>query len=215
MPSNNPRSNQPTAPFGGPPNRRSTTSIAITLIALVVFGVLQMSKGGLGNLFGGAVESTAQPTQTMPVAQVATVHTNSARATATPRSTPTPKASSANQPRPTRTPRPTALSSPTANAPPVVQVSDLPTVALADLPTEAQQTVSLIDQGGPFPYSRDGVAFENRERILPRQPKSYYHEYTVVTPGSSDRGARRVIMGQGGEMYYTDDHYATFREIVR
>jgi ribonuclease T1 len=91
----------------------------------------------------------------------------------------------------------------------------LPAVALADLPPEAQHTVSLIDQGGPFPYSRDGIVFENRERILPRKGSGYYHEYTVITPGSNDRGARRIITGQDGEMYYTDDHYESFREIVR
>lgn len=96
------------------------------------------------------------------------------------------------------------------------QTSDgLETVNLADLPTQARQTVALIDAGGPFPYSRDGVVFSNRERILPRQAKGWYHEYTVKTPGSSDRGARRIITGKDGAMYYTSDHYKTFRRIVR
>lgn len=91
----------------------------------------------------------------------------------------------------------------------------LGTVDLADLPPQARQTVELIDAGGPFPYSRDGVVFANRERLLPRQAKGWYHEYTVKTPGSSDRGARRIITGKDGAMYYTDDHYDSFRRIVR
>jgi isoleucyl-tRNA synthetase len=75
-------------------------------------------------------------------------------------------------------------------------------------------TLALIDQGGPFPHAQDGQVFQNRERVLPRQPTAYYHEYTVETPGSADRGARRIVTGRGGEQFYTDDHYASFREIV-
>lgn len=89
------------------------------------------------------------------------------------------------------------------------------TVVLSDLPAQARRTVALIDAGGPYPYSRDGVVFANRERLLPRQVKGWYHEYTVRTPGSSDRGARRIITGRDGAMYYTDDHYETCRRIVR
>ena len=91
----------------------------------------------------------------------------------------------------------------------------LPVVALASLPAEAQDTVALIDAGGPFPYDRDGVVFENRERLLPSEPTGYYHEYTVPTPGSSDRGARRIITGSAREMYWTDDHYQSFERIAR
>ncbi len=86
-------------------------------------------------------------------------------------------------------------------------------VALADLPPEAHTTLRLIDQGGPFPYRRDGVVFGNYERRLPMRPRGYYHEYTVPTPGARDRGARRIIAGNDGERYYTDDHYRTFRRI--
>ena len=87
------------------------------------------------------------------------------------------------------------------------------TVSLAQLPAEARKTVALIHAGGPFPYSRDGIVFGNREAQLPRQRRGYYHEYTVPTPGARDRGARRIIAGERGELYYTDDHYRTFRRI--
>ena len=82
------------------------------------------------------------------------------------------------------------------------------------LPPEARQTIALIRAGGPFPYSRDGVVFNNREGQLPKKARGYYHEYTVKTPGARDRGARRIIAGREGELYYTDDHYRTFRRII-
>lgn len=91
--------------------------------------------------------------------------------------------------------------------------TELPRVALADLPAEAAQAVALIRAGGPFPYDRDGVVFENREGLLPAESSGYYHEYTVPTPGASDRGARRIIEGSGGELYWTDDHYRSFERI--
>jgi ribonuclease T1 len=94
------------------------------------------------------------------------------------------------------------------------RASDLPPVQLDELPQEAVDTLQLIAQGGPFPYSRDGVTFENREEILPDKPEDWYQEYTVPTPGSDDRGARRLVVGQNSEVYYTDDHYETFRELV-
>ena len=90
----------------------------------------------------------------------------------------------------------------------------LPTIALAKLPPEARTTVQLIEQGGPFPYRQDGATFQNREGHLPKRPAGYYKEYTVITPGSPDRGARRIIAGQGGELYYTDDHYDTFKRVI-
>jgi ribonuclease T1 len=96
----------------------------------------------------------------------------------------------------------------------------LQTVALANLPSQAQETERLIRAGGPFPYEKDGSRFGNRERLLPVQPRGYYREYTVKTPGSRDRGARRIVCG-GQEptnpdaCFYTDDHYASFRRIVK
>jgi len=83
------------------------------------------------------------------------------------------------------------------------------------LPPEAIATLELIERGGPFPYDRDGTTFQNRERLLPDRPRGYYREYTVETPGSRDRGARRIVTGgQPPEVYYyTDDHYRSFRQL--
>ncbi|MFI6940044.1 ribonuclease domain-containing protein [Streptomyces sp. NPDC050418] len=89
------------------------------------------------------------------------------------------------------------------------------TVQEGELPAEARQTLRLIDEGGPFPYAKDGATFGNFERILPRQKRGYYREYTVRTPGERDRGARRIVTGRGGEFYYTDDHYDTFKAVLR
>ena len=86
-------------------------------------------------------------------------------------------------------------------------------VRVAQLPKEAQETLARIDKGGPFPYARDGIVFQNREQLLPKRASAYYRENTVVTPGESDRGARRVIVGVGGERYYTADHYGSFVRI--
>ena len=86
-------------------------------------------------------------------------------------------------------------------------------IAIAGLPPEARNTLQLIKQGGPFPYPRDGVVFGNYEHVLPQQPRGYYHEYTVKTPGAHNRGARRIVCGIVPECYYTDDHYRSFRRI--
>jgi ribonuclease T1 len=91
----------------------------------------------------------------------------------------------------------------------------LASVQESKLPAEARQTLELIDRGGPFPYAKDGAVFGNLERLLPAHQRGYYHEYTVPTPGSRDRGARRIVIGQGGEIYYTDDHYDSFRAVLR
>lgn len=88
------------------------------------------------------------------------------------------------------------------------------TVALSSLPPQATQTVQLIEQGGPFPYPQDGEIFNNAEHRLPEEPRGYYHEYTVPTPGSPDRGARRIITGAANrDFYYTPDHYETFHRV--
>jgi len=92
--------------------------------------------------------------------------------------------------------------------------SGVKVVAVADLPGEAQAMLKLIDQGGPYPYSRDGVVFGNLEKLLPKHDRGYYHEYTVKTPGEKDRGARRIVTGNGGQRYYSDDHYKSFRRIA-
>ncbi|NJD31229.1 MAG: ribonuclease [Gammaproteobacteria bacterium] len=83
------------------------------------------------------------------------------------------------------------------------------------LPPEAIGTLHAIERGGPYPYARDGVVFQNRERRLPGRPRGYYREYTVETPGAGDRGARRIVAGGDPPevFYYTDDHYRTFRRV--
>ena len=93
--------------------------------------------------------------------------------------------------------------------------SRLPTIGVAELPKEGRETLALIRKGGPYPYAKDGTIFSNRERILPKQPRGFYHEYTVKTPGARDRGARRIICGgkQQQICYYTGDHYASFKTI--
>ncbi|MCX4680433.1 ribonuclease [Streptomyces sp. NBC_01433] len=84
-------------------------------------------------------------------------------------------------------------------------------ICYSDLPSQAHDTLGLIDAGGPFPYDQDGTVFQNREGVLPSQGTGYYHEYTVITPGSPTRGARRIVTGEEvQEDYYTGDHYASF-----
>ena len=87
-------------------------------------------------------------------------------------------------------------------------------ILVSQLPPEGLDTLQLIKRGGPFPYPRDGVVFSNFERILPKQTRGYYHEYTVKTPGVSHRGARRIVCGEVPECYYTADHYKSFQRIV-
>jgi ribonuclease T1 len=94
-----------------------------------------------------------------------------------------------------------------------------PTVALAQLPAQAQDTYRRVLSGGPFPYAKDGTVFGNRERLLPLKKRGHYREYTVKTPGSRDRGARRIVCGgpkpsEPEDCYYTADHYASFTRIV-
>ena len=84
-------------------------------------------------------------------------------------------------------------------------------ICYSALPSQAHDTLDLIEQGGPYPFEQDGTVFQNREGILPDQSSGYYHEYTVITPGSDTRGARRIVTGEEyQEDYYTADHYASF-----
>jgi ribonuclease T1 len=87
-------------------------------------------------------------------------------------------------------------------------------VRLQDLPVEARHAVERIRHGGPFPYERDGAVFGNREKRLPARERGWYREYTVQTPGARDRGARRIVAGRDGTLYYSDDHYRSFRRIL-
>jgi ribonuclease T1 len=99
------------------------------------------------------------------------------------------------------------------------QMTSLATIRLSEMPREAQDTYLAIRKGGPFPYEKDGTVFGNRERLLPRQDRGFYREYTVKTPGERSRGARRIVCGgpvpaEPKACYYTQDHYASFRMMV-
>jgi guanyl-specific ribonuclease Sa len=150
----------------------------------------------------GAVATTAPPARSA---------TPTARPTATPRvtATPTVRATATPTPRFTASPTPGGLRIATP-----LPGDRLPTIRLDRLPKEAHDTIRLIARNGPFPYRQDGVVFENREGRLPRKPGGYYREYTVVTPGSPDRGARRLVRGSQEELFYTDDHYDSFRRVI-
>ena len=100
-----------------------------------------------------------------------------------------------------------------ALAPAQARDEPLPAVGLRTLPPEASQTLRLIEQGGPFPYRKDGSTFGNREQRLPPRSHGCYREYTVPTPDSRDRGARRIIAACDGPRYYSADHYRSFRSI--
>lgn len=100
-----------------------------------------------------------------------------------------------------------------------VKIAGFSSIPVSDLPKQGRETLALIRKGGPFPYAKDGTVFGNRERLLPKQPRGYYKEFTVKTPGSRDRGARRIVCGgetqnpAKSECFYTDDHYASFKRI--
>ena len=87
-------------------------------------------------------------------------------------------------------------------------------ITAAALPAEARETIAQIRKGGPFAHDRDGASFGNREKILPPRGPGWYREYTVRTPGARNRGPRRIVAGRDGTLYYTDDHYRSFRRIV-
>jgi ribonuclease T1 len=93
-------------------------------------------------------------------------------------------------------------------------------VEAVQLPPQGRSMLTLIHEGGPFRYDKDGTVFGNRERILPASQRGFYREYTVRTPGERSRGARRIVCGgfkpaAPDACYYTDDHYASFRRIVQ
>jgi ribonuclease T1 len=103
---------------------------------------------------------------------------------------------------------------PKASAPAAVAPADVGKICESKLPKEAHETLDLIDKGGPYPYPQDGTVFDNREGILPDQESGYYHEFTVETPGSPDRGAKRIVTGEEKqEDYYTEDHYESFDKV--
>ncbi|MEY9926507.1 ribonuclease T1 [Catenulispora sp. GP43] len=101
------------------------------------------------------------------------------------------------------------------NSPASLKPAGMATVAETSLPAEARDVIKRIENGGGFQYRQDGVTFQNHERQLPAEPGGYYREYTVATPGAVDRGARRLVLGKNGELYYTQDHYKSFLRVVR
>ncbi|MGA8255019.1 MAG: ribonuclease domain-containing protein [Nocardioides sp.] len=107
----------------------------------------------------------------------------------------------------------TSTGAPDTSSQPSADALGTPYIDAADLPEPAIEVLRRIAAGGPFDYSEDGSTFNNFEALLPDQPRGYYTEYTVMTPGSDDRGARRIVAGENGERYWTDDHYATFSRI--
>lgn len=102
------------------------------------------------------------------------------------------------------------LPAPAAAPPACGDTSSYPQADLSKLPREATDTVNLIKKNGPYPYPQDGGVWDNREGTLPNCGSDYYREYTVKTPGSPDRGARRFVVGNRGEYFYTGDHYDSF-----
>lgn len=106
---------------------------------------------------------------------------------------------------------------PAATSPPAVEIernlSPKQANDFTGLPPEVSETLALIDRGGPFAYDKDGTVFQNREGHLPKKPRGYYREYTVPTPGSRDRGARRLVAGADDEIYYSGDHYRSFKRL--
>lgn len=127
----------------------------------------------------------------------------------------TPEATSSSVPAPgAASGEPAAPQTPAPPAAAPENLSGLPEVRESALPAEGRRVLNLIRAGGPYRYSQDDQAFGNFERILPRQDRGYYREYTVPTPGESDRGARRIVAGAGGDKYYTDDHYESFKFIA-
>lgn len=198
-----PRPGPPSAPRGqSRPRKLLGAVLTLLLIALVAVVVSQLSDraklGALTQVFPNTYSPTGcQLCSVEPPASATGKPTTTKSRTTQPRTT---------QPRTTPSPQGSERDPETG----------LRWVELSSLPPEATETVELIERGGPFPYSKDGVTFGNRERILPRQQSGYYREYTVRTPGEGDRGARRVVTGDNDrQFFYTDDHYDTFSRIRR
>ena len=167
---------------------------ALAAAALVVLGGCQFGSGN--SISTGSSQSSSQSSSSSP--------------------SPSPSHELTSTVTPTTKPSSTATPEDTGGDGGTDPESGLPIVRLAELPPEAAETLDRIDAGGPFPEpDHDGGTFENREDLLPDHPVGYYKEYTVPTPGSDDRGARRIVAGASGERYYTGDHYRSFSRIAR
>lgn len=156
-------------------------------------------------LVAGLLGVTAcSATATQPAPTVTVTHTVTAAPSASSTTSASPGATGA-----------TPASPSDSQLPPAAATTDLRTMTVSQLPPEAQTLLPLIAAGGPFEYSQDGQTFQNREGILPPQSYGFYREYTVETPGSPDRGARRFVVGENGAVFYTQDHYRSFSEVIR
>ena len=186
-----PTSNTPAPSTDSPPT--STSAEAVTALSPTTVAV------AAGDSVTATEAATAVDATTEPAATDEPTPT-SAPPTATARPAPTA----------TKPPQPTPAPTSKAKAGP----AGMATITHEELLPEALETLALIETDGPFPYERDGITFQNRERLLPSKPRGYYREYTVITPGENDRGARRIIAGENGERYYTDDHYESFYWII-
>ncbi len=206
-------SNQPS-----PERSRSSASLIALLVALAVGVVYFLNTGGLALLLPEEYNVVLTPTPVVQAEAGSFAQGEAGGVQSAADAAPAPEATSAPAGEPAAaaaapTATPTTAPSPAPTMP--ATINGLPTIAWDDLPPEAWDTIELIDQGGPFPYDRDGLTFQNREGLLPQERSGFYSEYTVETPGSSDRGARRIIEGQDGVLYYTDDHYDSFSVVVR
>ncbi len=196
-------------PEGGSTNRapRTSSGLVLLLVLAVVAGTWLLSGRGPGADTSVATDETSA---SAPAPSSSPIRT----------ATPSSSGSSTTEPQdPGRTATPSLLPeqdpTPQATAPPKVDPdSGLPTIYLLDLPPEAAETVDSIDDGPPYAYDQDGGTFGNYEGLLPDRERGYYQEFTVETPGSYDRGARRIIEGADGELYWTDDHYGSFSRIL-
>lgn len=171
-----------------------------TIAAIVMAVALALAGCGRGATDAASIPASVFPTSS----QVA--------ASATPTIEPSPSVDPTSMAPSTPAPSPSKTGPTLA---PSLPSSNLPTITIAQLPAEGRKTLVLIASNGPFPYRKDGVVFTNRERRLPKHDYGWYQEYTVITPGSPDRGARRIISGRNGERYYTSDHYASFQEVIQ
>ena len=192
--------------------------LVVGVIALVVWMMLSRPAAAPQATATTPAATTAPTTITAteataaPVAPSTTPAETQADAAAESPTIEAPAALAAPTKAPTNTPKPAKPTATPTRGPPA-RIDGLPVITLDELPPEALETLALIERDGPFPFSKDGSTFQNRERLLPRQPTGYYREYTVITPGENDRGARRIVGGAESELYYTDDHYASFARI--
>jgi ribonuclease T1 len=225
------------AALNAPSHRPARARVVLALLVMLVALVAGCSGSGSGP---GATSTSGAVARTPAAATPTPRATRAPRATAapTPRATPTPAARTPAARTPAAaTPTPGATAAPAARTPaaatptpraartatpaPSSRWAAQPpddwygdTVGMEELPPEALDTLELVVAGGPYPYDQDDGIFGNREGILPDRPSGTYREYTVETPGSADRGARRLVIADGLQRYYSDDHYDTFRFVV-